>query len=182
MSLIGAITHAGKQAEAASFEINAPWAKTLLDELERCGFVVVQKATIEKDPEQHEGYEKRQRPVKRRVDPAIGFTIRASIPEDVLAADADCGTYVYFMKAGKSVKIGHSKNPRDRARSLQTSRHEQIEILYTVSGGRVMEKYFHDKFAKFRLHGEWFRYDSEIAPFISGMSYEESALCTEPIL
>lgn len=125
---------------------------------------------------------KREKPFKRKVSAEIDAAIRASVPENILAADSDCGTYVYFMKAGNTVKIGHSKNPRERAKSLQTSRHEQIEILYTVSGGRITERYFHNKFAKCRLHGEWFQYGSRIALFLAGLPYEESAIGAEPIL
>ncbi|TPM27754.1 GIY-YIG nuclease family protein [Mesorhizobium sp. B2-2-2] len=66
--------------------------------------------------------------------------------------------HVYFMKAGKAVKIGRSTNLRSRFKSLQTGSAIDARIVKILPGGKRREKEFHKRFAEYRLRGEWFNY------------------------
>ena len=66
-------------------------------------------------------------------------------------------TYVYVMidKNTGYYKIGRSKKPEYRERTLQSEK-PTIEILYTFEAMIKHEKQLHEMFSNKRLRGEWF--------------------------
>lgn len=65
--------------------------------------------------------------------------------------------HVYFIKsASGGIKIGKANDVPKRLRALQTAHPVRLELLATCSGGRVREQWYHRRFARHRLHGEWF--------------------------
>jgi len=80
---------------------------------------------------------------------------------------------VYFVAAGRHVKIGFSTAPLERLRSLQTSHPEKLEILHAVPGTQLMERSFHRRFAKGRVRGEWFLLSQEVRRFIDWLKRRE---------
>jgi hypothetical protein len=68
---------------------------------------------------------------------------------------------IYFTQdtQTKAIKIGYSKNPTKRRAGLQSSTPSQLVLLGCVPGGLEHESAYHEKFAAFRLHGEWFKPD-----------------------
>ncbi len=80
---------------------------------------------------------------------------------------------VYFIGAESGpIKIGVAANPTARLASLQTGHHEKLEILATCPGGQTQEYRYHDEFAAYRLHGEWFVRVSEIEAEIARLKME----------
>ena len=77
--------------------------------------------------------------------------------------------YVYFIRNGNTVKIGHSHSPHKRMADMRTANHAKLEMLAITDGGRMREKVLHKKFAKLRLSGEWFTLAPEITKYISGL-------------
>lgn len=77
--------------------------------------------------------------------------------------------FVYFIRNGNTIKIGHSHAPNKRMKDMQTSCHAKLEMLAITDGGRMREKVLHKKFAKLRLSGEWFTLAPEIIKYISGL-------------
>lgn len=67
---------------------------------------------------------------------------------------------VYFLVDGgaDSVKIGMSNNPKKRQASLQTGSTESLLLLGTIEGGRDVERSLHERFAEYRIRGEWFKW------------------------
>lgn len=65
---------------------------------------------------------------------------------------------VYVLGIGglPMVKIGMSKNVEVRLSSLQTSAPGRLSVLWTTPGGRELEKRLHQRFDRYRTHGEWF--------------------------
>ena len=65
---------------------------------------------------------------------------------------------IYFAQntLTKKIKIGYSQNVKKRRSGLQTSAGEEIVVLGTIYGVRIDEQELHERFARFRLHGEWF--------------------------
>ncbi len=61
------------------------------------------------------------------------------------------------------VKIGKSKNVRDRLKALQTGNSDKLEILKTFKThmAKKVEKALHKKFSEYRGLGEWFIFDNK---------------------
>lgn len=88
---------------------------------------------------------------------------------------ADSYVYFLFMNPGY-VKIGVSKNPKTRMRSIIygpcTSEpndlwYGQAIMLGVLPGGRELEAAMHAKFYPYRLMGEWFVAVDEILSFVA---------------
>jgi hypothetical protein len=80
---------------------------------------------------------------------------------------------VYFIRASETgpIKIGFtSGNPHDRSASLQTGNHEKlviVAVIFDVLPSR--ERELHERFSKYRRHGEWFDPGPELVAFIDGV-------------
>lgn len=68
---------------------------------------------------------------------------------------------VYYMRMGSLVKIGTSTNLAARCRSLNPE-----EVLTVESGGYPLEQRRHGEFSALRVHGEWFRLEDPLVPYI----------------
>jgi len=73
---------------------------------------------------------------------------------------------VYFISRKDSkespVKIGVTADLGARLSGLQTSHHEELEIVAEVEGGPETEAYFHEILSAHRIRGEWFRRTHEV--------------------
>lgn len=72
--------------------------------------------------------------------------------------------YVYFIQGenGGAIKIGYSKDPESRLKSLQTSYPDILKVLCLIPGTEKIEKKYHKKFENIRLNGEWFKPDETV--------------------
>lgn len=73
---------------------------------------------------------------------------------------------VYFVRAGDNVKIGFTINLQARLRQLQTGATEGLELLGTIPCGADRERLIQLSFARYRVRGEWFRIEGDLADFI----------------
>lgn len=73
---------------------------------------------------------------------------------------------VYVVGYGSYVKIGISANVMERLASLQTGAPEKIVLYAVLDGWAAEETALHRRFAQYRLNGEWFRKDGELAEWI----------------
>ena len=71
---------------------------------------------------------------------------------------------VYFIRAGSEgpVKIGVAEDVQKRVAIIQTHCPVPLEILRTVTGGRLTERWFHQLFTQQHSHGEWFHFVPEM--------------------
>jgi hypothetical protein len=69
--------------------------------------------------------------------------------------------YVYALRNPDTaaIKIGCSKNPRERARQLGG---KKMELVAVVRGDRTVERVVHDELAPLRISGEWFSDQPEV--------------------
>ena len=92
---------------------------------------------------------------KRMINQHYLYIIRQSgIEADVLVGD-------FFYK------IGNSKNPESRLKSLQTSNPTELELIFTYGcqtkdESLFFERCMHQLFSSFRHRGEWFFMSNEI--------------------
>lgn len=68
---------------------------------------------------------------------------------------------VYYVRSGETVKIGTSRNPRQRLRALWFD-----ELLAFERGARALEQARHAQFAALRRSGEWFEYRDALADHV----------------
>lgn len=68
---------------------------------------------------------------------------------------------IYLIRSGNTsyYKIGFSNNFSQRLSRLQTGNPEKLEMIKTCSGGKKLEKSFHEKYGDCRIGGEWFNFD-----------------------
>jgi len=76
--------------------------------------------------------------------------------------------YVYFIEATglNRVKIGYATNPTKRIKDLDTGSAVNLELLGVVPGSLAKERQLHQKFAQYRIKGEWFNYSDEIKDYV----------------
>lgn len=74
---------------------------------------------------------------------------------------------VYYLRYDRRVKIGTSRRPRQRLRSI---RHD--ELLAFESGDRAVEQRRHQEFADIREGGEWFTLTDELRTHIAALRSE----------
>lgn len=76
--------------------------------------------------------------------------------------------HVYFIRSETgAIKIGFSRNPSRRIRAMKTTSPDRLTEMVIVPGSIGAETWLHEKFARHRLHGEWFNPDAEILEFVS---------------
>jgi len=76
---------------------------------------------------------------------------------------------IYFVLAPNyfRIKIGYtSGDPVDRLRQLQSGSPESLQLLGSLSGSRVIEKWIHHHFDHLRQKGEWFDFNWELRYFM----------------
>lgn len=78
---------------------------------------------------------------------------------------------IYFVLSPtlKLIKIGTTKDVNKRLKGLQSANSDILVLLYSCYGGPKREKEIHEQFKKYRKHGEWFEYSSEIEEYINGL-------------
>lgn len=74
---------------------------------------------------------------------------------------------VYFISRGDAIKIGFSRDPRDRLAALQTQHPEVLELITSAPGTVRHERSLHQKFDHLRITGEWFRSAPELIEYIN---------------
>jgi hypothetical protein len=82
--------------------------------------------------------------------------------------------YCYFIggEAGP-IKIGYSVCPKDRLRQIQYHSPQRLSILAIRNGGLKREAAYHEQFAAYRLHGEWFERCPEIEAEIARLNAKD---------
>ena len=77
-------------------------------------------------------------------------------------SEEDQKTYVYLMQdtTNNYYKIGHSKNPQYREKTLQSEK-PTIELLLFYAGSCEDEIRLHERFKEKRIRGEWFNINEE---------------------
>ena len=79
---------------------------------------------------------------------------------------------VYFIRDGDFIKIGFSAvSALERLGTLQTGNPRELVFLGQIIGTKALESELHCRFSRLRVRGEWFRAESELSEFLSGLSF-----------
>lgn len=83
--------------------------------------------------------------------------------------------YVYFFLGSDTdrMKIGHAKDVEARFRAIQTGCSEELLFFGMIPAvdPPALERALHKRFAKDRLHGEWFTTSADIVEFVEAYGY-----------
>ncbi len=104
-----------------------------------------------------EGWSKRQSPFGKEA------------PVKIEKTERDGEVYFILDKARKCIKIGFSKNPEKRLKSLQTGSGSKLSLLKTVSGTYSLESKYKRQFASLKIQGEWYKATKELQDFIDSL-------------
>jgi len=85
------------------------------------------------------------------------------------------GSFVYIVRAGGFIKIGHTTKLTSRMNNIRTHSPYDVTLLHKLAGARVLEKELHQRFAAQHSRNEWFREEGELAAWIA-MGFPGSAL------
>lgn len=90
-------------------------------------------------------------------------------------ADHERGGSVYFIASGDRVKIGFTVNVGKRLAHMQIGSAEPLTLLQSIPGSWADERSFHARFDHYRIGGEWFRLEGELAEFLLNGTKTETA-------
>jgi hypothetical protein len=75
--------------------------------------------------------------------------------------------FIYLIEAEIGfVKIGYSHQPRVRLQTMAGTSVCPLRLIAQWPGGSAEEKALHERFANYRLHGEWFQISGALAAFV----------------
>ena len=87
-----------------------------------------------------------------------GSSLPAPLPGD---------TFIYFLRAGNFVKIGHSRQWKRRMAHMQIWSPHIIVPLLVMIGRESTERTLHSRFRRDHYRGEWFHNSPAIGRFIN---------------
>ena len=76
---------------------------------------------------------------------------------------------IYFIQQDSNgpIKIGHTNNDiKARVYQLQTASPLPLTLIGTIQGDKEKEVEIHNKFKKYHIRGEWFKFSPKIISFI----------------
>lgn len=71
--------------------------------------------------------------------------------------------YVYLLSSNGNTKIGRTKNPKERKKSISKMSGSAIDNFeyFEVEKSSKVESYLHKKYKNYRVNGEWFLIDTK---------------------
>lgn len=93
----------------------------------------------------------------------------AIITQADVAAKPRLRQWVYFALCDDLVKIGVSRRPKARVKSLGTGNAMGIKFLGCRPGGPDLERKLHHQFRRLHVRGEWFVYGAPIQQYLAGV-------------
>lgn len=75
--------------------------------------------------------------------------------------------YVYMLRSGYFIKIGHSLNPAERLKTISTSSPNECELLFCLLGSAALERRLHASFAPCHYQREWFFLCGKLKHFVT---------------
>jgi hypothetical protein len=84
--------------------------------------------------------------------------------------------YVYFIQGvcGGAIKIGRSKDPEMRLKTLQTGYPDTLHILLLIPGSAKIELQIHEELEQYRLNGEWFKPEKPVMDKIKELKTKQA--------
>lgn len=84
--------------------------------------------------------------------------------------------YVYMLRSGYFIKIGHSLNPTERLQKISTACPEDCELLFCIPGDLKLERELHEQFDACHYRREWFFLCGKLKQFIAEFEREKAMM------
>jgi hypothetical protein len=109
-----------------------------------------------------------EKAIKDEILPMRGFCraiLRKAMLETPKNASSRRGR-IYVLKSGYFIKIGYSKDPHDRLKTINTAIPGECELLFSIPGSIKLERRVHDLFRPCHYQKEWFFLCGKLKRFI----------------
>lgn len=85
-----------------------------------------------------------------------------------IPAGSESDPFVYFIRSGTNgpIKIGRTKNAKERRHALQLATHSPLTLLATMRAPFWAEGYLHQFYSDERIRGEWYRPSPRLVAFL----------------
>lgn len=102
---------------------------------------------------------------------AVHAYLASCIGEKVKEDSKTSQSFVYVVQNAHSkvVKIGYTKDLKTRLRQLQTACSHELTVIKTVEGGKDEESHIHLDLKKYRLNGEWFKWNEFVKSYVDSL-------------
>ncbi len=87
--------------------------------------------------------------------------------------------YVYMIRSGYFIKIGHSNDPASRLKSISTATPDDCEVLFCIPGDVKLERRLHTEFAACHYKKEWFFLCGKLKQFVDEFEVADAKSPTE---
>lgn len=94
----------------------------------------------------------------------------SSVENQMLIGKQSQTGFVYILRDKDQVKIGFSKNPRNRIATLQNNSGRALRVAACIPGTLEDEQRLHARFSTYRIHGEWFAAVGDLREFLRNPS------------
>jgi hypothetical protein len=98
--------------------------------------------------------------------------VETCVTEKYYKTKVDKETSIYLAQNTRNytLKIGRSKNPKNRIANLNTASADKVIMLYSFESVESKEIDLHDKYKLYRLNGEWFQFNQNIIDEFKSLS------------
>ncbi len=104
-------------------------------------------------------------PVQEKKKYASGYKIKG---RKTPLERAMLGKVYFFVCAELYVKIGWSTDVLGRLQKVRSTNPFPLRVAHITAGQKAEESNFHSRFAAYRHHLEWFRYEGKLKEFLEG--------------
>ena len=90
---------------------------------------------------------------------------------DGTVSDRTRAGVVYFFQKGRRqvIKIGYSGDHEERRQNLQAATPDRLRLIATIPGNKAVEAALHRRFREYKVTGEWYRLEGELAAYVAGL-------------
>ena len=88
---------------------------------------------------------------------------------DGTVSDRTRAGVVYFFQKGRRqvIKIGYSGDHEERRQNLQVASPDRLRVIATIPGNRAVEGALHKRFREYKITGDWYRLEGELAEYVA---------------
>lgn len=79
------------------------------------------------------------------------------------------GSVYFLLCSDNRVKIGTTTNIKHRMSGIQNGQSDEVKLLVEIQGSYETEKALHQQFKRYRIRGEWFRYEGKLKTYVGNL-------------
>lgn len=92
----------------------------------------------------------------------------------------DDDSFVYFVRAGATLKIGFTGDLKQRLTRMQTDSPEVLVLVGAARGGEPLERELHRRLSSDKISGEWFKLNANVVAVVTSVLRSPRAVIRTP--